>query len=57
MELGDRVEVDDPLVDVRQVVTKLSLIQAERAIEAAERGRELAREFLKTHYRLLPGVW
>lgn len=50
VDLGDRVEVDDPLVDVRQVVTKLSLIQAERAIEAAERGREAAKEFLNREH-------
>ena len=50
VELGDRVEADDPLVDVRQVVTKLSLIQAERAIEAAERGREAAVEFLNREH-------
>lgn len=45
--LGDRVAVGDPLVEVRQEVNKLALIQARRSVEIAERGEEAASEYVQ----------
>ncbi|MHC4063899.1 MAG: efflux RND transporter periplasmic adaptor subunit [Planctomycetota bacterium] len=47
VKLGDRVEVGEPLVQVRQETTDLNFIQARRGIEAAHRAEEAAREYVE----------
>lgn len=44
VELGQRVAKDEPLVEVRPVLTDLDLLQAERALIAAREARENASE-------------
>jgi len=45
-KLGDKVAVGDPLVEVRPDWTRLSLIEAQRAVEAAKRAEEAAKEYV-----------
>jgi HlyD family secretion protein len=47
VKLGDKVEVGQPLAEVRPILSEQALIQAERGVERASRGEESAREYLQ----------
>jgi len=47
VELGQRVEVGDPLAEIRPVLSELTLLQAERAVEQATIAEAAAREYLE----------
>jgi HlyD family secretion protein len=47
VKLGDRVERGDPLVDIRQEVTRISLINARRSIDAARMNEQAAQEYVQ----------
>lgn len=50
VKLGERVEKDAPVAEVRPVITEETLIQAERSLRQANLGEEAAREYVENRH-------
>ncbi len=50
VKLGQRVEKDEPLAEIRPIITNETLIQAERTLHQANLGEESTREYLESRH-------